>query len=83
MLELITYSQPLRIVRLARGEQSLEGEVSRNDEAGKVGQELTSQVEDNEEEVKSRNADNSIGLGHTSLLLEVAEDRVLGELQLT
>jgi hypothetical protein len=54
--------------------------VAGNDESSQVGQKLASEVEDNEEEVESAKADGSIGLGDTSLLLEVVKGGVLGKL---
>ena len=62
------------------GEESAQRVVPRNDEASKVGEELASQVEDNEEEVKSTKADDGIGLGDTRSLLEVVQKGVLGQL---
>lgn len=78
--ERITYSQPLCIIGLASREESFQGVVARDDKTSQVGKELSGQVEDNEEEVESSQADNSVGLGHTSLLLDVVEGRVLGKL---
>lgn len=54
--------------------------VARDDETSEVGQKLASEVEDNEEEVESADTDGGIGFGNTSLLLEVVEGGVLGEL---
>jgi hypothetical protein len=61
-------------------EESTERVVAGNDETSQVGQKLASEVEDNEEEVESADTDGGIGLGNTSLLLEVVEGGVLGEL---
>lgn len=75
-----THCQPLRVVGLAGGEESLEGVVARDDEASQVGQELTAQVEDDEEEVKDDEADNRVGLGDGGAPLEVAQGGVLAKL---
>lgn len=65
MLDLAeTYRKPLSIVLGGRGEQSLHRVVPGNGEAGQVGEELATEVEDDEEEVKDDQADDSIGLGH-------------------
>jgi len=45
--------QPLSIIHLAGTEKSVEGIVTRNDEAGKVDEKLATDVEENEEEVKT------------------------------
>ena len=62
------------------GEESTKRVVARDDETSQVGQKLASEVENNEEEVESAETDGGIGLGNTSLLLEVVEGGVLGEL---
>lgn len=72
--------QPLRVVVLGRGEQGLEREVAGNDKAGEVGQELTAEVEDDEEQVQGDDTEGSVGLGDGSALLEVVKHRVLGQL---
>ncbi len=77
-----TYGQPLRIVILGIGEEGSEGVVSGNDEAGKVGEELATEVEDDEEEVKGADTDDGIGLGNADLPLQVVEGGILGQLRL-
>lgn len=62
------------------GEEGTKRVVAGDDETSQVGQKLASEVEDNEEEVESADTDGGIGLGNTSLLLEVVEGGVLGEL---
>lgn len=73
-------SQPLSIILLVVSEEGTKRVVARDDETSKVGQKLASEVEDNEEEVESADTDGGIGFGNTSLLLEVVEGGVLGEL---
>jgi hypothetical protein len=72
--------KPLSVVRLVGTEESGKGEVSREDEARNVGQELAAEVEDDQKEVERAQAEHAIGLGDRGLLLEVVEHRVLGEL---
>lgn len=74
------YSQPLGVVGRGRGEESVERVVARDDEAGNVGEELATNVEDDEEEVEGGKAKSSVGLGEASLLLKVVENGVLGKL---
>lgn len=74
------YRQPLCIILLVVGEERLERVVTGDNEAGKVGQELAAEVEDDKEEVEGADTNDSISLGDTGLLLSVVEERVLGEL---
>lgn len=55
--------------------------ISRNQETGKVNQELAGNVEEDEEEVDSYETEDGVDLGDRGLSLEVVEKRVLGELQ--
>jgi len=73
-------SQPLRVILSVGGEQSLQGVVSRDDEACKVSEELAAEVEDDEEEVESGQSNGSVGFGHARLLLYVVQGGVLGKL---
>lgn len=75
-----SYGQPLCVIFLVVSEQGAKGVVTGNDEASEVGKELTTQVEDDHEEVEGGETDYGIGLGDTGLLLEVVDGRVLGEL---
>lgn len=77
----MTYSEPLGIIGLAGRENSFEGIVSGEDESSKVGKDLSSKVEENEEEVEADNSKDSVNLGDGCLLLEVVEDLVLRQLQ--
>jgi hypothetical protein len=72
--------QPLSIICLARGEHGIERVVARNQETGKVDEELASDVEEDQEGVDSDQAEDDIDLRNGGLALQVVEDRVLGEL---
>ena len=76
-----THRQPLRVVIRRGGEEGVERVVARDDEAGKVGEQLAAEVEDDEEEVEGGDADDGVGLGDARRLLEVVEGRVLGQLR--
>lgn len=71
----------MSVIGLAGGEQSLEGVVTRNDETGKVGKELSSNVEKDGEEVKSCDTEDYVDLGDGSRLFEVVKSTILGELR--
>jgi len=71
----------LGIISFGCAEQSSQGVVARNDEAGKVGQQLAAQVENDKEEVEGDEADDCVDLGNGSLLLEVGESWVLSQLR--
>jgi len=73
-------SQPLSIISLASAEQSIEGIVSRNDEASEVDEKFSSNVEEDEEEVETEETEKHVDLGDGRLLLEVVEGRVPAEL---
>lgn len=73
-------SQPLSVVNLAGAEERIERVVSWNDEASEVGEDLAAEVEEDQEEVESKDAENSVDLWDGGLLLEVVEDWVLGQL---
>lgn len=75
-----THSQPLRVIRLAGREEGVKRVVAREDEAGQVGEELASEVEDDKEEVEGDEADEGVGLGDARRLLEVVQGGVLGQL---
>jgi hypothetical protein len=77
---IMTYSEPLGIVGLVGRENSFEGVVSWDDETSKVGKDLSSEVEENEEEVEADNTTNGVNLGDGCLLLKVVEDLVLRQL---
>ena len=75
-----TYSKPLGIIVLGGGKERIERVVSGDYEASEVGEELAAEVEDDQEEVESNEADGGISLGNAGGLLEVVEGRVLGQL---
>jgi hypothetical protein len=76
----VTHGQPLGIILFALGEQCAQRVVARNNKAGKVCEELATNVENDQEEVESGKTDDGIGLGNTNLLLEVVKGGVFGEL---
>lgn len=76
-----TYSQPLRVVILVIGEESIQRIVARQDKASKVCEELATEVEDDEEKVQGGQADDCVRLGNTSALLKVVQGGVLGQLE--
>jgi len=71
--------QPLSIIHLATAEQRFERVVSRENETSEVDEKLASDVEEDEEEVESDEAEEDIDLGDVGLLLEIVEDRVPAE----
>ena len=75
-----THGQPLGVIALAGGEEGLEGVVGGDDEAGGVDEELSSNVEEDQEEVEGTEAKDDVDLGHIGLLLELLQLRVLGQL---
>jgi hypothetical protein len=75
-----TYCKPLRVVTLPHAEESLERIVTRDDKSSQVGQQLASDVEENEEEVKSDKPEESIDLGEAGLFLEIIQNLILGKL---
>lgn len=54
--------------------------VAWNDKPGNVGQKLTAEVEDNEEEVKRADTDDGIGFGDTGLPFKLVQSWILGKL---
>ena len=75
-----THGQPLGVIGLAGAEQGLEGVVGRDDEAGGVDKELSSNVEEDQEEVQGTEAEDDVDLGNIGLLLKLLQLRVLGQL---
>jgi len=71
--------QPLGIISLVTTEQRLERIVSGYDEAGKVDEELASDVKEDKEEVETDKAEEGIDLWNTGLFLEVVEHRILAK----
>ncbi len=68
------------IIGLARTKKRIEGIITGDDESGKVGQELTSNVEEDEEEVACDNPEDDVDLGDRSLLLEIVKEAIFGQL---
>lgn len=80
MLDGSSYCQPLSVISLADTEQSFEGIVSRNDKASQVGQDLSTKVEEDKEEVETDDSEKPVDLWNRGLLLEIVDDRVFGQL---
>ena len=76
-----TYCQPLSVVDLARAEESVQGVVTGDDEAGDVDKELSGDVEEDQEEVETGETEDDVDLGDGRLLLKVVEGGVLGQLE--
>lgn len=76
----LTHCEPLGIVTLAGTEKRLEGVVCRNHESSEVGQELPTDVEEDEEEVECDQAEEPVDLGESGLLLQVVQNFILREL---
>jgi len=72
--------QPLLVVLIGRGLDSLEGGIGRIDPADQVGQEVTGQVEEDGDEQGGGGTQNEGDLGDLDLGLNLVEPRVLGEL---
>lgn len=64
----------------ATGEEGAKRVVPRDDKTSKVGEELATDVEDDEEEIERSKADDAVGFGDAHLLLDVVKGGVLGEL---
>lgn len=68
------------VVGGAAGEEGAKRVVTGYDKTSKVGEELTTDVEDHEEEIERRKADDAVGFGNAHLLLDIVKGGVLGEL---
>jgi len=71
--------EPLGIVHLARAEKCIQRVVSWDDEACEIHKELSTNIEENQEEVETDKAEEDIDLWNICLLLEIVEGRILGE----
>lgn len=69
------------VIGLAGGEEGLKRVIAGDDETGKVGEELSSNVEEDGKEVESCDTQDNVDLGDGGLRLEVVEQVVLGELR--
>jgi len=76
----MTHRQPLGIISNSSSEQGMERVVGRDDEADGVDEKLGGDVEEDEEEVHGRQAEDNIDLGDAGLLLEFVQVRVFPEL---
>lgn len=72
--------EPLRVVSLANSEESLQGIVGWDDKTSKVGEELASKVEEDQEEIQEADTADNINLGDICLLLKVYEHRIFAKL---
>jgi hypothetical protein len=72
--------QPLSVIDLASTEERIQRIVSWDYETGKVDQEFTPNVKEDEEEVEPDESEEDIDLGNAGLFLEVVEDRIFREL---
>lgn len=77
----MTYSEPLGIIGLASGKESFEGIISGDNKTSKVGEDLSSEVEEDKEKVDGDYSKNGVNLGDRGLLLEVVENLVLRKLE--
>ena len=66
-----TYGKPLIVVRWCCAEQRLQAKVCWQGEAGSVDKELSTNVEEDEEEVESAETEDHVDFGNARLLLEV------------
>ena len=76
-----TYCQPLSVVDLAGGEEGVQRVVARDNESCNVDEELSSNVEEDEEEVQAGETEDHVDLGNGGLLLKVVEGGVFGQLE--
>jgi len=72
--------QPLGIVDAATGEQGVQRVVSWDDKANGVHKELSSDVEEDEEEVQCTKSENYVDLGHVGVGFKIVEQLVFAEL---
>jgi hypothetical protein len=76
-----TYCQPLGVIDLARTEQGVQRVVTGDDKAGDVDEELSGDVEEDQEEVQAGETEDHVDLGDRRLLLKVVEGGVFGQLE--
>jgi len=72
-----THSKPLGIIGSAAAEQRLDRVVTRNEESGKVDEELAGDVEEDERGVKGTETKDDVDLWNRGLLLKVVQSWVL------
>jgi len=73
-------SEPLSVIRLPNTEECVKGIVSRYHKSSNIGEELTGNVEEDEEEVECAQAEESVNLGNRGLLFQIVQNRVLRKL---
>lgn len=73
----------LCVIDLAGAEQRVQRVVAGDDKSSNVDEEFASNVEEDQEEVKTSKTENGVDLGDRGLLLEVVEGGVLGKLEHT
>jgi hypothetical protein len=73
-------SQPLSIISCTRSKQGMKRVITRDQETGKINQELASDVEEDEEKVDADKTEDGVDLGDGGLSFEVVEEGVFGEL---
>ena len=71
----------LSIINLARREQGIQRVIAGDQKAGKVNEELASNVEEDQEEVNADKAEENIDLRDRGLFLQIVKSRILGKLQ--
>lgn len=70
----------MRIISLVDAEKRIKGVVAWDDEASDVGEELTSDVEEDEEEVGCSETKEGVDFWNGGLFLQVVQDWIFGEL---
>ena len=70
----------LGIIGFACTEQSFQGIIAWDEEPSKVHKELASDVEEDKEKVDADEAEKGVDLRHRSLLFEIVEHGILGQL---
>lgn len=75
-----TCRQPLSVIFLGGGKEGTQRVVAGDDESSKVGEELATKVENDEEEVEGNNTNCGVSFGNAGRLLEVVQGGVFGQL---
>lgn len=70
----------LCIINLARAEQRVQRVITWDQKSGEVDKEFASDVEEDEEEVETKQAEENIDLGNVGLFFKVVENGILGKL---
>lgn len=69
----------LGVIYFTRAEECLKRVISRDHKAGQVDEELSSNVEEDKEEVETGKTQDSIDFGDAGLLFEIIEELILGQ----